>query len=182
MRVAVNLAMRNLLDLSFPGDVEKLLEKWKVEPNRLELEITESTIMGDPFRARQVLARLHEMGVRLSIDDFGTGYSSLGYLRNLPVDVIKLDRCFTSQLEHDRHTHEIVRTITTLAHTLGMTVVAEGVESDAQLAALHGLSCDHAQGFLLARPAPSDEVGPVLITQAGLDGGGSAGHPAAASR
>jgi Amt family ammonium transporter len=169
LTVAVNVSGRQLDRHDFPATVRAVLEESGLDPSALTLEITETRLVHDD---EATLAQLHELkstGVRVAIDDFGTGYSSLGYLRNLPVDIIKLDRCFTSQLEHDRHTHEIVRTITTLAHTLGMTVVAEGVESDAQLSALYGLSCDHAQGFLLARPAPSDEVGPVLITQSGLD-------------
>jgi Amt family ammonium transporter len=182
LTVAVNVSGRQLDRPDFPATVRAVLEDTGLDPSALTLEITETRLVHDD---ETTLAQLHELkstGVQLAIDDFGTGYSSLGYLRNLPVDVIKLDRCFTSQLEHDRHTHEIVRTITTLAHTLGMSVVAEGVESDAQLAALRGLSCDHAQGFLLARPAPSDEIGPLLITQSGFDAGDHVDLPAAPSR
>jgi EAL domain-containing protein (putative c-di-GMP-specific phosphodiesterase class I) len=108
------------------------------------------------------LRQLSATGIRLAIDDFGTGYSSLGYLRHLPVNVIKIDRCFVSRLEDDAQTTEIVRTITTLAHTLGMTVVAEGVETTGQLRALTDLGCDYAQGFLLAAPTAAPATARVL--------------------
>jgi EAL domain-containing protein (putative c-di-GMP-specific phosphodiesterase class I) len=164
LTIAVNVSGRQLDRRDFPATVRAVLEETGLEPEALTLEITETRLVHDDD---ETLAQLHELkatGVQLAIDDFGTGYSSLGYLRNLPVDVIKLDQCFTSQLEHDRHTHEIVRTITTLAHTLGMTIVAEGVETEAQLAALRDLSCDFAQGFLLAHPAPSSEVHELLTS------------------
>jgi len=158
LRVAVNLAMRNLLDLEFPDDVAELLEKWKVEAERLELEITESTIMADPFRARQVLTSLSEMGVRLSIDDFGTGYSSLSYLRRLPVQEIKIDKSFVMNMTEDENDAVIVRSTIDLARNLGLEVVAEGVENARTWSDLESYGCDIAQGFFLSRPLLADEL------------------------
>ena len=165
LSVAVNVSGRQLDRADFPDTVRGVLLETGLAPAALTLEITETRLVHDDSATLETLRALKRTGVSLAIDDFGTGYSSLGYLRSLPVDILKLDRCFTSQLEHDRHTHEIVRTITALAHTLGMTVVAEGVETEGQLAALLALACDHAQGFLLARPAASSAVGDMLAQQ-----------------
>ncbi len=158
LRVAVNVAMRNLLDMQFPDDVGRLLAKWEVSPDRLELEITESTIMADPFRARLVLTRLSEMGVRLSIDDFGTGYSSLGYLRRLPVGEIKIDKSFVMNMHADENDAVIVRSTIDLGRNLGLEVVAEGVESAAIWQDLVAYGCDVAQGFFLSRPVPAEDL------------------------
>jgi diguanylate cyclase (GGDEF)-like protein len=158
LHVAVNLAMRNLLDLSFPDDVAHILRKWNVEPGLLELEITESTIMGDPFRARQVLERLNEMGVRLSIDDFGTGYSSLGYLKRLPVTEIKIDKSFVMNMTEDENDAVIVRSTIDLGRNLGLEVVAEGVESAEIWRDLERWGCDVAQGYYLSRPVPAEDL------------------------
>jgi EAL domain-containing protein (putative c-di-GMP-specific phosphodiesterase class I) len=158
LSVAVNLAMRNLLDLDFPDDVAELLGKWEVKAELLELEITESTIMADPFRARQVLTRLSEMGVRLSIDDFGTGYSSLSYLRRLPVQEIKIDRSFVLNMTEDENDAVIVRSTIDLARNLGLEVVAEGVENARTWSDLESYGCDIAQGYFLSRPVLADEL------------------------
>ncbi len=168
LRVAVNLAMRNLLDLSFPDDVAALLAKWRVPPERLELEITESTIMGDPFRARQVLQRLDSMGVRLSIDDFGTGYSSLGYLKRLPVSEIKIDKSFVLNMTNDENDAVIVRSTIDLGRNLGLEVVAEGVENAEAWRNLELYGCDIAQGYYLSRPVPADELTAWLKETGGL--------------
>ena len=158
LRVAVNVAMRNLLDMQFPDDVSRLLAKWEISSDRLELEITESTIMADPFRARLVLTRLSEMGVRLSIDDFGTGYSSLGYLRRLPVREIKIDKSFVMNMRADENDAVIVRSTIDLGRNLGLEVVAEGVESAAIWQDLVTYGCDVAQGFFLSRPVPAEDL------------------------
>jgi EAL domain-containing protein (putative c-di-GMP-specific phosphodiesterase class I) len=168
LRVAVNLAMRNLLDLSFPDDVAALLARWGVPPERLELEITESTIMGDPFRARQVLQRLDSMGVRLSIDDFGTGYSSLGYLKRLPVSEIKIDKSFVLNMTNDENDAVIVRSTIDLGRNLGLEVVAEGVENAEAWRNLELYGCDIAQGYYLSRPVPADELTAWLKETGGL--------------
>ena len=112
--------------------------------------------MTDPDRVHSVLARLHTLGLTLAIDDFGTGYSSLAYLRDLPVDILKLDRSFTLGVELASGGREIVRAVTTLAHTLGLRVIAEGVETQAAWDALRELGCDAAQGYFIGRPADAE--------------------------
>jgi diguanylate cyclase (GGDEF)-like protein len=160
--VAVNISAANLHDPRFPRDVKQLLKKWKVDPSWLELEITESSIMKDSVRGMEVLAELSGMGVRLSIDDFGTGYSSLAYLKQLPVQEIKIDKSFVLGLVADPSAAMIVRSVIDLGRNLGLSVVAEGVETEAIWRELGGLGADLAQGFYLARPAPSEEILRVL--------------------
>jgi diguanylate cyclase (GGDEF)-like protein len=155
--VAVNLTMFDLLDARLPEKVADLLERAEVEPAWLELEITESVIMGDPGRVREVLERLKAIGVRLAIDDFGTGYSSLSYLKNLPVDILKIDRSFVMAMDANDDDRAIVRSTIDLAHNLGLSVVAEGVDSSQTLAELARYGCDVAQGFHIARPCPADD-------------------------
>jgi diguanylate cyclase len=152
---AVNLTMFDLLDTSLPAKVGALLERTGVEPERLELEITEGVIMADPVRVRSVVEQLKETGVRIAIDDFGTGYSSLSYLKSLPVDVIKIDRSFVMGMMEDESDRAIVRSTIDLAHNLGLSVVAEGVESQAALEELARYGCDVAQGFFIGRPQPA---------------------------
>jgi EAL domain-containing protein (putative c-di-GMP-specific phosphodiesterase class I) len=124
----------------------------------LELEITENTVLTDPIRARQVLVRLSELGVRLAIDDFGSGNSSLGYLKRLPVDVLKIDKSFVLAMRESEDDAVIVRSTIDLGHNLGLRVVAEGVETDDTRAALQRLGCDVAQGYWLSRPVPPEDV------------------------
>ena len=154
--LAVNLTMHDLLDDELPDRVDAALESAGIAPDRLELEITESALMTDPDRVHSVLARLHTLGLTLAIDDFGTGYSSLAYLRDLPVDILKLDRSFTLGVELASGGREIVRAVTTLAHTLGLRVIAEGVETQAAWDALRELGCDAAQGYFIGRPADAE--------------------------
>jgi EAL domain-containing protein (putative c-di-GMP-specific phosphodiesterase class I) len=158
LTVSVNLATRNLLDVAFPDDVASALERWGVEPARLELEITESTMLDDPFRTKVVLDRLFAMGVRLSIDDFGTGYSSLAYLRQLPVSEIKIDRSFVLNMDQNDDDAVIVRSTIDLGRNLGLRVVAEGVETQEAWSRLVELGCDVAQGYFLSRPVPADQL------------------------
>jgi|tagenome__1003787_1003787.scaffolds.fasta_scaffold20961750_2 diguanylate cyclase (GGDEF)-like protein len=156
--VSVNLSARNLVDPQLPGEVEALLSRFGVPPSLLEIEITESSIMSDPVRALEVLTRLDQMGVRLSIDDFGTGYSSLAYLKRLPVDELKIDRGFVSNMTRDRADAFIVRCAVDLGRNLGLTIVAEGVEDAETVEALRELGCTHAQGFHFSRPGPAPEL------------------------
>jgi diguanylate cyclase (GGDEF)-like protein len=149
--VAVNLSYRNLQDLELPGRTGDLLRRLGIAPSMLQLEITENFVMSDPSRASHYLERLHDMGVRLAIDDFGTGYSSLGYLRQLPVDALKIDRSFVAGVTQGDDL--VARCVINLAHNLGFSAVAEGVESEAILDRLHELGCDTAQGFYFARPS-----------------------------
>ena len=121
------------------------------------LEITESAIMDDPQRAEATLNKLAAQGFKLSIDDFGTGYSSLAYLKRLPVSELKIDKSFVMGMESDASDAKIVRSTIDLAHNLGLSVVAEGVESAAILAQLRALGCDEAQGYFISRPLPAHE-------------------------
>jgi diguanylate cyclase (GGDEF)-like protein len=152
--VSVNLSAANLLDTDLIRDLTSILETEGVSAPQLELEITETTIMTDPKRALTTLRELHAMGIRISIDDFGTGYSSLAYLRQLPVHKIKIDKSFVQQLARDDADAKIVRSTIELAHSLGFSVVAEGVEDQQALELLAAYGCDQVQGFHLCRPQP----------------------------
>src|SRR3954447_7855278 len=156
--VAVNLSMQNMLDLRLPNDLARLLTSWRLPPGSLELEITESTIMGDHRRATTILSRLSKMGVRLSIDDFGTGYSSLAYLQELPVDAIKIDKSFVMEMQEDAGNATIVQSTIDLGHNLGLEVVAEGVEDNSVYNQLAALGCDYAQGYYLSRPLSPEKM------------------------
>jgi EAL domain-containing protein (putative c-di-GMP-specific phosphodiesterase class I) len=158
LSVAVNLSARNLLDAQLPDHLEELLRRTGARPNRLELEITESTIMIDPVRALDILTRLHRMGVPLAIDDFGTGYSSLGYLKRLPVSAVKVDKSFVKNMEANDNDAVIVRSTIELAHNLGLQVIAEGVETSYLWDRLAGLGCDAAQGYYISQPVPADAL------------------------
>jgi diguanylate cyclase (GGDEF)-like protein/PAS domain S-box-containing protein len=156
--VAVNLSMRNLLDPAFPGELATLLGKWHVPAAMLKLEITESTIVDEGGRTKDVLDRLGAMGLRLSVDDFGTGYSSLAYLKRLPIDEIKIDRSFVSAMTSREEDRIIVKSTIDLGRNLGLEVVAEGVETRAIMERLDEFGCDVAQGYYLGRPVPADEL------------------------
>jgi diguanylate cyclase (GGDEF)-like protein len=156
--VAVNLAGRDLADARLEEEVSDALRRWKVEPGLLELEIPESAIISERERLQKMLARLSERGVRVAVDDFGSGYASLGHLKQLPVDVLKIDESFVQNVAHDGEDQAIVRSTIDLAHSLGLAVVAEGVESEDVLERLRALGCDLVQGFFLAHPAPADDV------------------------
>lgn len=152
LSIAVNLSARNLMDDNISRIVERLLIKYDLPASRLELEITESSIMSDPTRALRNLDALHELGVHLAIDDFGTGYSSLAYLKRLPVQTLKIDKSFVLNMLEDLQDEVIVNSTIHLAHNLGLTVVAEGVENEALLARLKEMGCDEAQGYFIGRP------------------------------
>lgn len=156
--VAVNLSTRNLLDPTLPEGISKLLKHYKVTPEHLTLEITESAIMSRPEFALNILTNLHNMGLKISIDDFGTGYSSLGYLRQLPVSELKIDRSFVMSMDKNHNDRMIVKAIIELAHNLGLCVVAEGVESHEVMSLLEVLECDTAQGYHFSRPLPADTM------------------------
>jgi len=158
LSVAVNLSPRTLLDPNFPGRVNELLNEYGVAPDRLTLEITEDGVVGETDRPMPTLRRLHEIGVRLSVDDFGTGYSSLSYLRRLPVQEVKVDRTFVQGMATDPGDLAIVRAVVDLSRHFGLTVVAEGVESELTLDLLEEIGCDIGQGFLFSRPLPYERL------------------------
>ena len=152
LRVSVNLSARSLHDPHLPETIEDVLKITGAEPHQLTLEITESAIVLDPKRAEGVLARLSSMGVWLSIDDFGTGYTSLASIKRLPVNEIKIDKSFIIGMQTDKKDAMIVRSVIELGHNLGLTVVAEGVETQAMFDTLTTLGCDQAQGYFISKP------------------------------
>jgi EAL domain-containing protein (putative c-di-GMP-specific phosphodiesterase class I) len=157
LTVAVNLAASSLSDVELPSQVADALVRHGVAADHLELEITETSLLGDPARVLRVLTALSEMGVTLSVDDFGTGYASLAYLTELPVDVVKIDQSFVRDLG-DPHNLAVTRYSVELARTLGLETVAEGVEDPLTLDVLASLGCDLAQGYHFSRPVPLDEL------------------------
>ena len=187
--VAVNLSMWNLDAQELPTQISSLLENTGIPADRLELEITESAIMGDPQRAIRTLSLIRDLGVRFAIDDFGTGYSSLAYLKKLPVSSIKIDKSFVRNMEHDRDNAIIVRSIIDLGHNLGLKVVAEGVETQEAQDMLRSFDCDEMQGYYYSRPIPADAVTKYLktlpsqsIQSSTVDDRSSAGAPLSIKR
>ncbi|WP_439386109.1 putative bifunctional diguanylate cyclase/phosphodiesterase [Amycolatopsis lexingtonensis] len=156
--VAVNLSVRNLADEDFPNKVARELEHHGIPPELLTFELTESGVMSDPQKALPILRELHSLGIVLAVDDFGTGYSSLAYLRQLPVDQVKIDKSFVLGMGTDLGDLAVVRSIVELGHSLGLTVVAEGVEEDVARDQLEAMGCDVAQGYLISRPLPEDRL------------------------
>jgi diguanylate cyclase (GGDEF)-like protein len=156
--VAVNVSMRNLLDPQFPETLESTISAAGVEARKLKLEITESALMVEPTRVLETMNRVRAMGFAFAIDDFGTGYSSLAYLQRLPVEELKIDRAFVGQLPVDQGSLAIVRATIELAGSMGLDVVAEGVEDEATWQTLQRLGCSMAQGYFLSRPIPAAEV------------------------
>jgi EAL domain-containing protein (putative c-di-GMP-specific phosphodiesterase class I) len=156
--VAVNLSARTLLDADFPERVAAQLAAHEVPADMLSFELTESSVMTDPDKMKPVLQRLHELGTGLSIDDFGTGYSSLSQLRRLPVDEVKIDKEFVFSMGTDLGDLAIVRAIIELGHSLGLRVVAEGVEDELARDLLAGNDCDVVQGYLVSRALDPDRL------------------------
>jgi EAL domain-containing protein (putative c-di-GMP-specific phosphodiesterase class I) len=156
LNMAVNVSATSLRDESLPGKIAEQLLRHGVPPSRLTIEITESSLMADPGLAIRLLGRLRELGVRISVDDYGTGFASLTYLRELPVDELKLDRSFLVGVPGDARALSIVRSTIELAHALGLRIVTEGVETQEALDLVTALGCDAAQGYFIGRPAPAD--------------------------
>ncbi|WP_328731398.1 GGDEF domain-containing phosphodiesterase [Vreelandella azerica] len=154
LTISVNVSSVQFQQSEFVSDVEKILHRTEAPPGRLVLEVTESLLMHDPARVRLTMLQLREHGVRFALDDFGTGYSSLSYLKRLPLDELKIDQSFVRELLADKADAAIVETTILLASSLGLKVVAEGVEEAEQLAWLKAHGCGLYQGFLFGRPAP----------------------------
>jgi len=151
----------------YPQDGEDAQLLMKMAPNLLELEITESMIMSNPAKMMDVLIRIKKMGVRLAIDDFGTGYSSLAQLKHFPIDTLKIDRSFIRNVPGNTEDKAIAHAIISMGETLGLTVVAEGVETVAQMNYLKEQSCDEMQGFYFSRPVIPEQFSDLLRKQAG---------------
>jgi diguanylate cyclase (GGDEF)-like protein/PAS domain S-box-containing protein len=163
--ICVNMSSRQFVDAGLAARVEAVLREAGLEARRLSLEITESAFIGDLETARATVNRLRAIGVEWSIDDFGTGYSSLSHLHRLHFDTLKIDRSFVARIGIEEGGSEMVRAIIALAHSLGMDVVAEGVETEEQLVALRRLGCQYAQGFFLSRPVGADEAEALIASQ-----------------
>jgi diguanylate cyclase (GGDEF)-like protein/PAS domain S-box-containing protein len=158
----VNVSARQLADPGLLRVVRSAIDKWLPSSEALGLEITETDVVPDDDRSRRNVAALKDLGVRIAIDDFGTGFSSLAYLWRFPADVIKIDQSFVARLDDDPDAAVLVRAMIEMAHSLGKTIVAEGVETVEQPDSLRGLGCDTAQGYLLHRPMPASELAPLL--------------------
>lgn len=158
LSMSVNLSCRQFMQHTLVDMIARSLAVNHIAPARLKLEITESAIVHDPHSAVEKLRRLKDLGVLLAVDDFGTGYSSLNYLRQFPVDILKIDRSFISGKETPKENAEIVRSIISMAHSLGLRVTAEGVETPEQLLRLQDIHCDRAQGYMFAKPLHTSEA------------------------
>ena len=158
LTVSANVSGHQLMSPGFPATVAGVLSETGTDPQRVTLEVTESVFVQDSGRALGVLAELKDLGLKIALDDFGTGYSSLQYLKQFPIDIVKIDQRFVCDLEHDPASHAIVYTIVELAHVLGMTAVAEGVETAEQHQQLASIGCDFCQGFYFAHPLPAADL------------------------
>ena len=165
-RVSLNLSLRQLQQRRFLDQVRDTFRAHGVSPTSLELEITESTLMEDPERTVRILDALYGMGLHLAIDDFGTGYSSLSALQQFPINTLKIDQSFVRNVATDRDDAAIVDAIIQMAHSLQLEVVAEGVESEAQLDFLRKHGCDYAQGHLFGETMNADQFCELLISEA----------------
>jgi diguanylate cyclase (GGDEF)-like protein/PAS domain S-box-containing protein len=166
VRMAVNLSARQFVDENLLADIAAALKESGMPPTLLELEITEGTVIHNPTRAIQLLNAIKEMGVHLAIDDFGTGYSSLGQLKHFPIDTLKVDRSFIRGIPNGAEDSAITEAIIVMAKTLGLTVVAEGVETPEQMEFLRTHRCDEMQGYYFSKPIPSDELTKLLRAHA----------------
>jgi diguanylate cyclase (GGDEF)-like protein/PAS domain S-box-containing protein len=170
VRLAVNISARQLLDpREFLSYVNRVLDETGLEPRLLELEMTESLLLANVEENAAVLHKLGKLGVRIAVDDFGTGYSSLAYLKQLPIDSLKIDRTFVRDIESDPEDVAIIKAIIAMAHELKLKVTAEGVETRGQLEALRKLGCDEYQGYLLSKPVPGEEFAARFLSQKGLE-------------
>lgn len=165
-RCAINFSVRQFASPSLVSDVRDALETAQLEAEALTVEITESLLMSDPERAKLAVTELHSMGLQVAIDDFGTGFSSLAYLKHFPVQVLKLDRSFIQGLPADRGDAAITHAVLAMAHRLNMKVVAEGVETEAQLRFLRRIGCDVVQGYFTGRPLPPQVLGTTVLRDA----------------
>lgn len=173
LRMAINVSARQLRDTRIIDLLRAQIERHGIGPGELEFEVTESSVMERPDEAAFILGRIKALGVSLAIDDFGTGHSSLAYLKRFPLDRLKIDRSFVSDIEHDCNDAAIVSAAISLAHGLGLEVVAEGVESAVQWAQLKALGCDELQGYHFSRPLPAEQLEPLLRAALNLPAAGA---------
>ena len=165
MRLSVNFSARQFQQPTFVSTIAAILRETKLDPVWLELELTEGSIMKDPEQAIEKLNALRQMGIKIAIDDFGTGYSSLSYLKRFPIDTLKIDKSFVNDVCTDPNDAAIVRAIVTLGHSMGLTVIAEGVETHGQLDYVSRIGCDMVQGFLFSKSLPAEAFEALLTEQ-----------------
>lgn len=163
-RIAVNLSAVQFRQPNLVQVIAEILEETKLPAKHLELEITEGTVMNSPQEAIELMHQIRKMGVNLSLDDFGTGYSSLAYLKQFPLNTLKIDKAFVDDIENSEEGRNMVATIVTIAHNLGMDVVAEGVETESQLKYLKTLNCEQMQGYLYSKPLAEEDFGRYLLS------------------
>jgi len=156
--VAVNLSPSLLTNRSIVEVVANAVNIWSINPSSLMLEVTEGAMMMNPVKSLEILHEFHQLGFGVSIDDFGTGYSSLAYLKDLPADEIKIDKSFVMNMANDKKDESIVKAAVDLAHTLGLQIVAEGVEDEKTMGLLSDMNCDYAQGYYMAKPMPCEDL------------------------
>ncbi|MDK9725537.1 MAG: EAL domain-containing protein [Sterolibacteriaceae bacterium MAG5] len=168
IRMSVNLTASQFLDPALPARIQGLLERYRLPAARLTLEVTESMSMASPERTIASMRELTACGLSLAMDDFGTGYSSLAYLKLLPLRELKIDRSFVKDIETDQNDADICDVTVLLAHKLGLEVVAEGVETEAQLKYLLSIGCEKVQGYLFSRPLPADEAERFIVESPGI--------------
>jgi EAL domain-containing protein (putative c-di-GMP-specific phosphodiesterase class I) len=159
LKISVNISSKQFLQPDFIEQVKGAILETDIEPSSICLEITESVIMEDPKKSALKMMQLRDLHIQLYIDDFGTGYSSLSYLGKFPSDALKIDKSFVNNMMNDKTNMEIVRSIKNLASNLEMSVIAEGVETEAQLLEIKKLGCEYAQGYLFSKPLDAEEAG-----------------------
>jgi EAL domain-containing protein (putative c-di-GMP-specific phosphodiesterase class I) len=160
--MAINLSSKQFQNKQLLRLVIKTLAEYAIKPEALELEITESVLMENPDDAAQLLRDVRGLGVRIAIDDFGTGYSSLAYLKKFPVNTLKIDQAFIADIVRDRNDEAIVASILSMAESLNLKVVAEGVETEGQLEIIQKMGCEEVQGYYFSRPLPAEGVAELL--------------------
>jgi EAL domain-containing protein (putative c-di-GMP-specific phosphodiesterase class I) len=168
-RIAINLSAHQFLDEGLGPLLQQMITRYDLAPAMIEMELTESVLMQDTAQTCRILARIRDIGFKLSVDDFGTGYSSFAYLKRFHLDTLKIDRAFVTHLATGAKDLTIATSIIQLSHALGLKTVAEGVETAEQLAVLHNMKCDFAQGYLFSRPLPAAAVPGFVQGWRGLD-------------
>jgi EAL domain-containing protein (putative c-di-GMP-specific phosphodiesterase class I) len=167
LQIAVNVSPRQLTDENLPLLLKNLVAHYALQPERIKLEVTESMLTQDIGKAAAVLDSLQREGFRIALDDFGTGYSNLSYLRQFPITVIKIDRSFVQEIEQDRRSLDIVSGVIAFAKSLQLSVIVEGIETEAQKSAVRSTGCDVLQGYLIGKPMPASEFQALLLAQRG---------------
>jgi EAL domain-containing protein (putative c-di-GMP-specific phosphodiesterase class I) len=168
-RIAVNISGRHLAEGDLVADVREVLDETGADPTLLELELTETHLLEDMERATLALDQIRSLGITIAVDDFGTGYSSMTYLRELPVDVLKIDRTFVARATDHGYDSTVIEAVLAIARTLELSVVAEGIETGEQLDYVRSRGCDAAQGFLMARPMPVEDAERVIFATTAPD-------------